>query len=209
MYRPNEKGVTGAHAAAPIWGLVMEQALKDSELENFPIPSEIRFEHASISDGHYESKMSDSTIKVALNKNNVLPRYSAPTVANKTSEKLEVVRLERKPTLPSREASRPIKVKHNSSNLDSKIWFMLNLENASMGQIHKIPTSWFVQMLKDTRDIKTNSPGRLIKGRKVLIEKLLSRVGSLENGMIEGVMGNALFRLREIKDYEIQSVTSE
>ncbi|MZH01958.1 MAG: PBP1A family penicillin-binding protein, partial [Nitrospinae bacterium] len=27
MFRPNKKGVTGAHAAAPIWGLVMEKAL--------------------------------------------------------------------------------------------------------------------------------------------------------------------------------------
>ncbi len=186
----------------------MEQALKDSELENFPIPSEIRFEHASISDGHYESKMSDSTIKVALNKNNVLPRYSAPTVANKTSEKLEVVRLERKPTLPSREASRPIKVKHNSSNLDSKIWFMLNLENASMGKLKKIPTSWFVQMLKDTKDVEISSPERLARGRKVLIKKLLSRVGSPRDGMIEGVRNNVLLQPSEVEDYKIKSVTN-
>ena len=210
IFRPNEKGVTGSHAAAPIWGLVMEKALEGSEEVNFPVPSGIRFEHANISDGFYEPRVSKSAVRVALNNKKVLPRR--PTthfVASEAPKNLKVVKLQRKPALLPQEASRPIKVKYNPSNLDSKIWFMLNLENASMGKLKKIPTSWFVQMLKDTRDIETNSPERLIKGRKVLIKKLLFRVGSLENGMIEGVMGNALFRPSEIKNYEIQSVTSE
>ena len=210
MYRPNEKGVTGAHAAAPIWGLVMEKALEGSEEVSFPVPSEIRFEYANSSDGFYEPEKSKTTVQVALNNKKFLPRRpTTNTFDSETSKNLEVVKIERKPADLPQEANRPIKVKYNSSNLDSKIWFMLNLENASMGNLKKIPTSWFVQMLKDTRDIETNSLGRLIRGRKVLIEKLLSRVGSLENGMIEGVMGNALFRPREIKDYEIQSVAND
>ena len=209
MYRPNEKGVTGAHAAAPIWGLVMEQALKDSEKIDFPLPSEIRFEYANISDGFYEPEKSKTTVRVALNNKKVLPRRPATNIAiSETPEKLDVVKLQIKPALPPREVNRPLKVKYNSSNLDSKIWFMLNLENASMGKLKKIPTSWFVQMLKDTRDVETSSPERLARGRKVLIKKLLFRVGSPRNGMIEGVRNNALFRPSEVEDYKIKSVTN-
>ena len=88
--------------------------------------------------------------------------------------------------------------------MSSKIWFMLNLENASMGKLKKIPTSWFIQMLRDTRDIKTSSPERLNKGRKVLIEKLLSRQGSFKSGVIEGATVNALFRPSEAKEFGVQ-----
>ena len=86
---------------------------------------------------------------------------------------------------------------------------MLNLDNASMGKIKRIPTSWFVQMLKDTRDVETNSPNRLIRGRKVLIEKLLSRVGSFNREMIEGVRINSLLRPSEVNDFKIKLVASD
>jgi 1A family penicillin-binding protein len=210
MYRPNQKGVTGSHAAAPIWGLVMEQALKDTEQKNFPIPSEIKFENVNISDGFYESEKSKETVRVALNNNKVLPRRSAThLVDDESSENLEVVKLQIKPVALPLEANKPIKVKYNSSNLDSKIWFMLNLENASMGKLKKIPTSWFMQMLKDTKDVETNSSGRLARGRKVLIERLLSRVGSPRDGMIEGVRNNVLFRPSEVETYEVKPVTND
>ncbi|MBT5258062.1 MAG: peptidase, partial [Nitrospina sp.] len=205
MYRPNEKGVTGAHAAAPIWGLVMEQALKDSEEVNFPVPSGIRFEYANISDGFYEPEKSKTTVKVALIKGNVLPMRSTPVVVDKIPKRLEVVKLEIKPS--PQVASRPIKIKHNPSNMSSKIWFMLNLENASMGKLKKIPTSWFVQMLRDTRDIETSSPERLNKGRKVLIEKLLSRQGSFKSGVIGGAQVKVLFRPSEAKEFGIPLTT--
>jgi 1A family penicillin-binding protein len=209
MYRPNEKGVTGAHAAAPIWGLVMEQALKGSEQKTFPIPSEIRFEHANISDGFYEPEKSKETVRVALNNKKVLPRRPATNIAvSESPEKLDVVKLQIKPVALPKEANSPLKVKYSTSNLDSKIWFMLNLENASMGKLKKIPTSWFVQMLKNTKDLEISSPERLARGRKVLIKKLLSRVGSPRNGMIEGVRNNALFRPREVKDHKIESVAN-
>ena len=205
MFRRNEKGVTGAHAAAPIWGLVMEQALKDSEEVKFPVPSGIRFEYANISDGFYESEKSKTTVKVALIKGNVLPMRSTPIVVDKIPKRLEVAKLEIKPS--PQVARRPIKVKHNASNMSSKIWFMLNLENASMGKLKIIPTSWFVQMLRETKDIETNSPERLKKGRKVLIEKLLSRQGSFKSGVIEGAQIKVLFRPSEAKEFGIQLTT--
>jgi hypothetical protein len=84
---------------------------------------------------------------------------------------------------------------------------MLNLENASMGKLKIIPTSWFVQMLRETKDIETNSPERLNKGRKVLIEKLLSRQGSFKSGVIEGAQIKVLFRPSEAKEFGIQLTT--
>jgi 1A family penicillin-binding protein len=207
MFRPNEKGVTGAHAAAPIWGLVMDKALEDSELIKFPVPREIRFEYTNISDGYYEPKNSKVTIKVALNKKNVLPRHPAHFVVSNTPKRLEVVKLQRKPVILPQETNRPIKVKYNTSNLDSKIWFMLNLENASLGKLKKIPTSWFVKILQDTRDVETSSPSRLVKGRKVLIEKLFSRVGSFDGEIMEGVRIKALLQPNEIESFGVQSMT--
>ena len=81
---------------------------------------------------------------------------------------------------------------------------MLNLENASMGKIQSIPTSWFVKMLKDTRDIKKNSSERLSRGRKVLIEKLVSRIGSFGNEVLEGKPINLILRPSEAKDYSVK-----
>ena len=206
MYRPNQKGVTGSHAAAPIWGLIMEQALKDSEKISFPVPKEIRFEIVNIADGFYEPEKSKETVRVALNSNKDLPRRPETNyVASKSPEDLKVVKLQIKPVALSREHNRPIKVKYESSNLDSKIWFMLNLENASLGKLKKIPTSWFVQMLKGTRDVETESPARLERGREVLIEKLLSRMKKSNSKTLEGVKINSLLRPSEIKTFGIQS----
>ena len=78
---------------------------------------------------------------------------------------------------------------------------MLNLKNASLGKLKKIPTRWFVKMLKDTRDIETTSPERLIKGREVLIEKLLSRVGSFDHTIVEGVSIKSMLRPNEAEFY--------
>ena len=79
---------------------------------------------------------------------------------------------------------------------------MLNLENASIGKLKKIPTRWFIKMLKDTRDTETNSPERLIKGREVLIEKLLSRVGSFDHAIMKDVSIKSMLRPNEIEFYK-------
>ena len=81
---------------------------------------------------------------------------------------------------------------------------MLNLENATMGKINKIPTSWFVEMLQNTRDIETTSPERLNRGRKVLIEKLVSRVGKFNSEVLEGALITSILRPSEAKDYSIR-----
>ncbi|MBT6718032.1 MAG: penicillin-binding protein [Nitrospina sp.] len=208
MYRPNEKGVTGSHAAAPIWGLIMGKSLKDSEKMTFPVPRKIRFEHANISDGYYEQKKSKTTVRIALSTGKALPRRPAHVVTRKFQSDMEVTTTQRNAAALPIEASEPLRFKHSLPKLDSIIWFMLNLENASMGKLNKIPTRWFVQMLKDTRDVETSFSTRLIKGRKVLIEKLLSRIGSFDDEMIERIRVESILRPSEIKDFKVQSVAN-
>ena len=225
MYRPNKKGITGSHAAAPIWGLIMAKALKGRDEIEFPVPQKIRFEYANITDGFYEPESSPSAVRVALTRNNVLPKRqdeiavvkSLETPNNSSlvnidhslsaaSKKFEVIKHQVKPLSQRNEVVRLIKV--TPKNLDSKVWFMLNLENASVGRLNKIPTQWFIQMLQDTRDVETKSPVRLIKGRKMLIEKLLSRVGSFDGEMMKGAKVDLLLRPSEIRDYMAQSAVT-
>ena len=201
MLRPNQKGVTGAHAAAPIWSLIMAEALDKVDKRRFPIPREIRFEYANNSDGFYEPKNTPNTVKVALKKNNALPRRPKifPVRGTLNSRKVFFNKIRHSPrSVKDFKQTKTTKLK---INLDSKIWFMLNLENASMGKLKKIPTRWFIKMLKDTRDIETTSPERLIKGRKVLIEKLLSRVGSFDHKIVEGVSIKSMLRPNEAEFY--------
>ena len=81
---------------------------------------------------------------------------------------------------------------------------MLNLENASMGKIKRIPTFWFIKMLKETRNIENASQERLIKGRRVLIEKLLSRIGSFDHEIVKGVSIESMLRPNETEIYGVQ-----
>ena len=59
-------------------------------------------------------------------------------------------------------------------------------------------------MLQDTRDIKKTSSERLSRGRKVLIEKLVSRIGSFGNEVLEGKPINLILRASEAKDYAVK-----
>ena len=201
MLRPNEKGVTGAHAAAPIWSLIMAEALDKADKRGFPIPREIRFEYANNSDGFYEPKNTPNTVQVALKKNNTLPRRPTILAVRGTLNSRKIFFNQTRHSPRNVKDFKQTKTTKLKTNLDSKIWFMLNLENASMGKLKKIPTRWFIKMLKDTRDIETTSPERLIKGRKVLIEKLLSRLGSLDHTVVEGVSIKSILRPNEAEFY--------
>ena len=124
MLRPNGKGVTGAHAAAPIWSLIMTEALDKGDKRDFTIPREIRFEYANNSDGFYEPKNTPNTIQVALKKNNALPRR--PTIfpvrgtLNPRKDFFNKIR-----HLPrSVKDFKQTKTTKLKTNLDSKIWFL-------------------------------------------------------------------------------------
>ena len=181
----------------------MQEALGKSDQRDFPIPLEIRFENANSSDGIYETKVSPKTIQVALNKEHTLPRHSKVVLAREMFNlRNESLKLKHSPRTIA--DFNKIETSENGSDLDSKIWFMLNLENASMGKIKRIPTRWFIKILQDTKDIEAASQKRLIKGRRVLIEKLLSRVGSFDQETMKGVSIKSMLRSNEAKTYGVQ-----
>ena len=150
------------------------------------------------------SKNTPNTVQVALKKNNALPRRPtiSPVRGTLNSRKVFFSKIRHSPrNVKDFKQTKTTKLK---TNLDSKIWFMLNLESASMGKIKRIPTRWFIKMLTETRSIKNPLPERLIKGRKVLIEKLLSRIGSFDHEIVKGVSIESMLRPNEIKIYGIQ-----
>ncbi|MEC8956811.1 MAG: hypothetical protein VX495_00325, partial [Nitrospinota bacterium] len=200
----NGKGITGAHAAAPIWSLIMQEALEKGDQRDFPIPLEIRFENANSSDGFYEKKDSPNSIRVALNKNNTLPRHSKTVPVSGLFDTGKAAPLKIKHPARVVKDVNPVEISEHGSSLDSKIWFMLNLENASMGKIKRIPTRWFIEMLEETKNKENTSPERLIKGRKILIEKLLSRVGSFDHKIMKGMAIRSILRPNEAKVYGVQ-----
>ena len=204
MFRPNGKGITGAHAAAPIWSLIMQEALEKGDQRDFPIPLEIRFENANSSDGFYEKKDSPNSIRVALNKNNTLPRHSKVVKVRETLNQHKESLLKLKHSPRAVPVVQQIDISEYGSSLDSKIWFMLNLENASMGKIKRIPTRWFIKMLKETRDVKNASQERLTKGRRLLIEKLFSRIGSFDHEIVKNLSIRSILRPNEAKVYGVQ-----
>ena len=66
MRDKNNKGVTGARGAAPIWVFFMQKALKDKNRINFPVPEGIRFEVVDTQTGYFPSENSRTKINVAL-----------------------------------------------------------------------------------------------------------------------------------------------
>lgn len=220
MLLPNGKGVTGSHAAAPIWALFMSEALKDEEKKDFPVPPNIRFEHITVSSGLRKSKPSKNTVRIALKKDTGLSIPPAPLAAVTTGHKLKnIYPVAARPlnSLPKKRmahAQNPDKPKFASlgktivktppqkvsnKNLEAQIWFVLNLKNASLGQTEKIPTQWFLQFLRKTKNAKTKNPGRLLRARKTVIEKLLSRIRSMDKPLMQGVNLQDLLLPPEIK----------
>jgi len=194
MIGPNGKGLTGAHAAAPIWGMFMKRVLKNVEKQDFELPEEVRYEQVNSHNGFFSPDKSKDTIRVALHSGVALPvrptriaqenikkinfnqtgslrrpqNFSPPTDGN-------FDRVEKRSLLFA-----PIKqVKFNSAQLETQIWYVLNLDNASLGQSKQTPTSLLMNFLINTEELATNGGTRLNQARQTAIEHLYQSLGSL------------------------------
>jgi hypothetical protein len=194
MIGPNGKGLTGAHAAAPIWGMFMKQVLRNVEKQDFELPEEVRYEQVNLHNGFFSPDKSKDTIRVALHSGVALPvrptriaqenikkinfnqtgslrrpqNFSPPTDGN-------FDRVEKRSLLFA-----PIKqVKFNSAQLETQIWYVLNLDNASLGQGKQTPTSLLMNFLINTKELATNGETRLNQARQTAIEHLYQSLGSL------------------------------
>ncbi len=66
MLDKNDKGMTGASAAAPIWTYFMQKALKDKPKVKFPVPDGIRFARVDTKTGYLATANSPNSLEVAV-----------------------------------------------------------------------------------------------------------------------------------------------
>ncbi len=77
---PGGKGMTGAHAAAPIWASFMKEAHAGMPEENFTPPPGIRFEYVDAKSGAAALPHQAGSLRVALGRHAALPRPPAENV---------------------------------------------------------------------------------------------------------------------------------
>jgi hypothetical protein len=194
MIGPNGKGLTGAHAAAPIWGMFMKRVLKNVEKQDFELPEEVRYEQANLHNGFFSPDKSEDTIRVALHSGIALPvrpsRIAQENIKKRnfnltgssrqpqnfspaTGEKFDWAE-ERTPALTQIK-----QIKFNSAQLETQIWYVLSLDNASPGQSKRTPISLLINFLTNTKELATKKATRLNQARQTAIEHLYSSLGSL------------------------------
>ncbi len=66
MLDKNDKGMTGASAAAPIWTYFMQKALKDKSRVKFPVPDGIRFARVEANTGYLATANTPNSLEVAV-----------------------------------------------------------------------------------------------------------------------------------------------
>ena len=155
---PNGRGLTGAHAAAPIWGRYMKKIHKNIKKKEFELPDDVRYEQVNYHNGFFSPKKSKDTMRVALHSGVVLPLKPAGIVAENMKsvklaqtaqpKKLKIqIKSKKNINAPKRQipvvASIP-KFTPNQENLDTQVWYMLNLKKASLGQSQRVPTGLLV-----------------------------------------------------------------
>jgi len=194
MIGPNGKGLTGAHAAAPIWGMFMKRVLKNVEKQDFELPEGVRYEQVNSHNGFFSPDKSKDTTRVALHSGVALPVRPTRT-AQENIKKIDFNqtgslrqpqdfafsidrsfdRVEGSPLVVT-----PIKqVRFNSAQLETQIWYVLSLDNASLSQSKRIPTSLLMNFLTNTKELATNWKTRLNQARQTAIEHIYQSLGSL------------------------------
>jgi len=194
MIGPNGKGLTGAHAAAPIWGMFMKRVLKNVEKQDFELPEEVRYEQVNLHNGFFSPDKSEDTLRVALHSGVALPvrpsQIARENIKKRnfnltgstrqpqnfspaTGEKFDWAE-ERTPALTQIK-----QIKFNSAQLETQIWYVLSLDNASLGQSKQIPTNLLMNFLINTKELATNGETRLNQARQTAIGHLYQSLGSL------------------------------
>ena len=190
---PNGRGLTGAHAAAPIWGRYMKKIHKNIKKKEFELPDDVRYEQVNYHNGFFSPKKSKDTMRVALHSGVVLPLKPAGIVAENMKsvklaqtaqpKKLKIqIKSKKNINAPKRQipvvASIP-KFTPNQENLDTQVWYMLNLKKASLGQSQRVPTGLLVNFLHNTKELAGEGKHRIKRARENAIDHLYRTMGSL------------------------------
>ncbi len=189
---PNGKGLTGAHAAAPIWGMYMKKIHKDIKKKEFKLPDDVRYEQVNYHNGFFAPTKSKDTMRVALHSGVVLPIKQTETIPQ-SIEKIKVaqsaqhkkLKVQKKNNNKTNKTKRRIplvaslpKFKPNHKNLDTQVWYMLNLKKASLGQSQRVPIGLLVNFLHNTKEMAGKGHHRIKKARENAIDHLYQALGS-------------------------------
>ncbi len=213
---PNGKGLTGANAAAPIWGMYMKKIHKEIEKQEFKLPEKVRYQQVNYHNGFLSPDKSKDTIRIALHSGVALPVIPATLIETNIQRvnSSRSVSLRQPQKLPEnvegdvnelkRErlvvASMP-KLKPVSKKLKTKIWYLLNLKKASLGQNKRIPTSFLVNFLVSTKEISVNGADRVNQARNIAIDHLYRSLGSLSTETIQGYSLRQIMNQSEVADF--------
>ena len=212
---PNGKGLTGAHAAAPIWGTYMKKIHKNIKKKEFKLPEDVRYEQVNYHNGFFSPKTSKDTMRVALHSGVVLPLKPTEVIRKNIQsvkvaqtvlpKKLKVGRQSRKDiNRPERKiprvASLP-KFKPNPENIDTQVWYMLNLKKASLGQSQRVPTGLLVNFLHNTKELAGKGEQRIIRARENALDHLFQTMGSMSKQTPNGYSLRKVMTQPEINNF--------
>ena len=213
---PNGRGLTGAHAAAPIWGRYMKKIHKNIKKKEFELPDDVRYEQVNYHNGFFSPKKSKDTMRVALHSGVVLPLKPAGIVAENMKsvklaqtaqpKKLKIqIKSKKNINAPKRQipvvASIP-KFTPNQENLDTQVWYMLNLKKASLGQSQRVPTGLLVNFLHNTKELAGEGKHRIKRARENAIDHLYRTMGSLNKQTPNGYSLEKVMTQLEITNFK-------
>ncbi|HIO23092.1 MAG TPA: PBP1A family penicillin-binding protein [Nitrospinaceae bacterium] len=213
---PNGRGLTGAHAAAPIWGRYMKKIHKNIKKKEFELPDDVRYEQVNYHNGFFSPKKSKDTMRVALHSGVVLPLKPAGIVAENMKsvklaqtaqpKKLKIqIKSKKNINAPKRQipvvASIP-KFTPNQENLDTQVWYMLNLKKASLGQSQRVPTGLLVNFLHNTKELAGEGKHRIKRARENAIDHLYRTMGSLNKQTPNGYSLEKVMTQPEITNFK-------
>ena len=213
---PNGRGLTGAHAAAPIWGRYMKKIHKNIKKKEFELPDDVRYEQVNYHNGFFSPKKSKDTMRVALHSGVVLPLKPAGIVAENMKsvklaqtaqpKKLKIqIKSKKNINAPKRQipvvASIP-KFTPNQENLDTQVWYMLNLKKASLGQSQRVPTGLLVNFLHNTKELAGKGKHRIKRARENAIDHLYRTMGSLNKQTPNGYSLEKVMTQPEITNFK-------
>ena len=213
---PNGRGLTGAHAAAPIWGRYMKKIHKNIKKKEFELPDDVRYEQVNYHNGFFSPKKSKDTMRVALQSGVVLPLKPAGIVAENMKsvklaqtaqpKKLKIqIKSKKNINAPKRQipvvASIP-KFTPNQENLDTQVWYMLNLKKASLGQSQRVPTGLLVNFLHNTKELAGEGKHRIKRARENAIDHLYRTMGSLNKQTPNGYSLEKVMTEPEITNFK-------
>ncbi len=190
---PGGKGITGSQAAAPIWGLYMKKLLKDKKTEDFERPESIRFAYVDAHSGIRSPAQAKGAVRVALRTGVGIPIPPSPQIESHRKLKIfagirpripdplpgERVSESQSPVFEQRAAA--LKSSSKKKNLSGIVWFMLNVEKASLGQVARIPTRRLIRMLEAT--LTLGEDPKVERARSKIIGIVVQRKGRLDEAM--------------------------